>query len=86
MVTSPDDKPVSSTRIRRLVATGQVEAVIPLLGRMHSVEGVVVHGDGRGRGLGIPDGQPRDPRRLGDPEPRRVRRARGPAVGRSAPP
>jgi riboflavin kinase/FMN adenylyltransferase len=54
MVTSPDDKPVSSTRIRRLVATGQVAAVIPLLGRMHSVEGVVVHGDGRGRGLGIP--------------------------------
>lgn len=54
MVTSPDDKPVSSTRIRRLVATGQVDAVIPLLGRMHSVEGVVVHGEGRGRGLGIP--------------------------------
>ncbi len=54
MVTSDDGKPVSSTRIRRLVATGQVAAVIPLLGRMHSVEGVVVHGDGRGRGLGIP--------------------------------
>lgn len=54
MVTSADGKPVSSTRIRRLVATGQVAAVIPLLGRMHSVEGIVVHGEGRGRGLGIP--------------------------------
>jgi riboflavin kinase / FMN adenylyltransferase len=54
MVTSPDGKPVSSTRIRRLVATGQVAAVIPLLGRMHSVEGVIVPGEGRGRGMGIP--------------------------------
>ena len=33
---------------------GQVSAVIPLLGRLHSVEGVVVHGEGRGRGMGIP--------------------------------
>lgn len=54
MVTSPDGKPVSSTRIRRLVATGQVAAVIPLLGRMHSVEGLVVAGDGRGRTIGLP--------------------------------
>ncbi|WP_217915780.1 bifunctional riboflavin kinase/FAD synthetase [Miltoncostaea marina] len=54
MVHSDDGKPVSSTRIRRLVATGQVAKVIPLLGRMHSVEGVVVHGEGRGRGMGIP--------------------------------
>ncbi len=53
-VTSGDGKPVSSTRIRRLVATGQVAAVIPLLGRMHSIEGVVVAGEGRGRGMGIP--------------------------------
>ena len=54
LVSSADGKPISSTRIRRLVATGQVEAVIPLLGRLHSVEGIVVHGEGRGRGLGIP--------------------------------
>lgn len=54
MVASADGKPISSTRIRRLVATGQVAAVIPLLGRMHSVEGVVVSGEGRGRGMGIP--------------------------------
>jgi riboflavin kinase/FMN adenylyltransferase len=54
MVTSPDGKPVSSTRIRRLIATDQVAAVVPLLGRMHSIEGVVVSGEGRGRGMGIP--------------------------------
>lgn len=54
MVASDDGKPISSTRIRRLVATGQVDAVVPLLGRMHSVEGVVVHGEARGRALGIP--------------------------------
>ena len=54
MVASADGKPISSTRIRRLIATDQVAAVIPLLGRMHSVEGVVVSGDGRGRGMGIP--------------------------------
>ncbi len=54
MVASADGKPISSTRIRRLIATGQVAAVTPLLGRMHSVEGVVVSGDGRGRGMGIP--------------------------------
>jgi riboflavin kinase/FMN adenylyltransferase len=53
-VTSPDGKPISSTRIRRLVATGQVAEVIPLLARPHSVEGVVVHGDARGRGMGLP--------------------------------
>lgn len=54
LVSSDDGKPVSSTRIRRLVATGQVAAVVPLLGRMHSVEGVIVHGEGRGRGMGVP--------------------------------
>lgn len=53
-VVSNDGKPISSTRIRRLVATGQVREVIPLLGRPHVLEGTVVHGKGRGRGLGIP--------------------------------
>jgi riboflavin kinase/FMN adenylyltransferase len=53
-VTSPDGKPISSTRIRRLVATGQVAEALPLLARPHSVEGVVVPGDQRGRAIGIP--------------------------------
>lgn len=54
MVTSADGKPISSTRIRRLVAQGQVAAVTPLLGRPHSVEGTVVPGDARGREIGVP--------------------------------
>jgi len=46
---------VSSTRIRRLLSDGSVEAVIPLLGRPHEVRGQVVHGDGRaGAELGFP--------------------------------
>lgn len=53
-VTSPDGKPISSTRIRRLVATGQVAEAAALLARPHSVEGVVVPGDQRGRAMGIP--------------------------------
>jgi riboflavin kinase/FMN adenylyltransferase len=40
--------PVSSTRIRTLVAAGDVVGAAKLLGRPHEVRGVVVHGDGRG--------------------------------------
>ncbi|MCU0307814.1 MAG: bifunctional riboflavin kinase/FAD synthetase [Thermoleophilia bacterium] len=54
MVSSPDGKPISSTRIRRLVSLGQVAEVAPLLCRPHSVEGVVVPGEQRGRALGLP--------------------------------
>jgi len=39
---------VSSTRIRALVAAGDVEGAATLLGRPHEVRGPVVHGDGRG--------------------------------------
>jgi riboflavin kinase / FMN adenylyltransferase len=39
---------VSSTRIRALLAEGDVEEAAQLLGRPHEVRGVVVHGDGRG--------------------------------------
>lgn len=46
---------VSSTRIRRLLATGDVEGASSLLGRHHEVTGEIVHGDGRGgRLLGFP--------------------------------
>ncbi len=40
--------PVSSTRIRTLVAEGDVVGAAALLGRPHEVRGPVVHGDGRG--------------------------------------
>jgi len=45
---------VSSTRIRRFVASGQVEAAARLLGRPPEVEGIVVLGDQRGGTLGFP--------------------------------
>lgn len=54
MVTCPDGKPISSTRIRRLVAQGEVGEVIALMGRPHALTGTVVHGDGRGAALGVP--------------------------------
>ncbi|MEI6670179.1 MAG: bifunctional riboflavin kinase/FAD synthetase [Acidobacteriota bacterium] len=46
--------PVSSTRIRGLVAEGHVEEAAELLGRFHSIDGVVSRGDGRGRKIGYP--------------------------------
>jgi riboflavin kinase / FMN adenylyltransferase len=54
IVGSPDGKPISSTRIRRLVAEGRLDEAGELLGRPHIVEGTVVHGDQRGRALGLP--------------------------------
>ena len=39
---------VSSTRIRRLLADGDVRGAAGLLGRCHQIRGIVVHGDGRG--------------------------------------
>ncbi|TXD38991.1 bifunctional riboflavin kinase/FAD synthetase [Lujinxingia vulgaris] len=45
---------VSSTRVRALVASGELEAVRRLLGRPHRLAGEVVHGEARGRALGFP--------------------------------
>jgi len=45
---------VSSTRIRRLIAEGRVDEAGALLGHPYAVEGEIVAGDGRGRGLGFP--------------------------------
>jgi len=44
----------SSTYIRACVDAGDVVAAAEALGRPHRVEGVVVRGEGRGRGLGYP--------------------------------
>jgi riboflavin kinase/FMN adenylyltransferase len=46
--------PFSSTLARRLVAEGDVEGAMEILGRPHRVEGVVVRGAQRGRDLGYP--------------------------------
>jgi riboflavin kinase/FMN adenylyltransferase len=51
---SADDTPLSSTLVRSCVAAGDVERAAAALGRPHSVEGVVVRGDRRGRQLGFP--------------------------------
>ena len=51
----PAALPVSSTRIRSLVAAGDVEGAAALLGRPHQVRGPVVTGDRRGGAeLGFP--------------------------------
>jgi riboflavin kinase/FMN adenylyltransferase len=45
---------VSSSQIRKLIREGHVESASRLLGRPYSLEGVVVHGDGRGKTIGVP--------------------------------
>ncbi len=47
-------QPISSTRIRTLVAAGEMGAARDLLGRPYQLRGEVVHGDARGRELGYP--------------------------------
>jgi riboflavin kinase/FMN adenylyltransferase len=45
---------VSSTRIRRLITEGRVDEAGALLGHHYAIEGTVVTGQKRGRGLGFP--------------------------------
>jgi riboflavin kinase/FMN adenylyltransferase len=52
-VTGTDTEPVSSTRIRRALADGDLAAANLMLGRPHEVRGVVGHGDARARELGF---------------------------------
>lgn len=49
-----DGAPVSSTRIREALAEGDVGTAARLLGRAYIIDGTVVHGNHRGRGLGFP--------------------------------
>jgi riboflavin kinase / FMN adenylyltransferase len=49
-----DDTTVSSTLIRRLVESGDLETARRLLGRNYSILGTVVAGDGLGKSLGFP--------------------------------
>jgi len=51
----PDSGPRwSSSAAREAIQAGDIEAANGILGRSHSVTGVVVHGDHRGRTLGFP--------------------------------
>ncbi len=45
---------VSSTRIRNLVRQGEAWDIHPLLGRYYHLDGPIIHGFGRGEGLGFP--------------------------------
>jgi riboflavin kinase/FMN adenylyltransferase len=47
-------EPVSSTRIRTAITIGDVETARLLLSRPHRLDGVVVHGEARGREIGYP--------------------------------
>lgn len=51
---SDNGEVISSSRIRTLVSEGKVEDARALLGRPHRLDGVVVHGEKRGREIGYP--------------------------------
>ncbi len=49
-----DDAAVSSTRVRRALAEGDMRGAAGLLGRPYALRGPVVRGDERGRAIGFP--------------------------------
>jgi riboflavin kinase / FMN adenylyltransferase len=49
-----DEEVISSSRIRALVVEGKVEKARELLSRPHRLDGVVIHGEKRGREIGYP--------------------------------
>lgn len=51
---SLDGEPVSSTRVRQAIAEADFREVEHLLGRPCAIRGPVIHGAGRGRGMGYP--------------------------------
>jgi riboflavin kinase/FMN adenylyltransferase len=61
--------PMSSTRVRAMVAAGDLAAAAAALGRRHEVRGPVVRGAGRGRTLGFPTANVAVPAELALPPP-----------------
>lgn len=53
-VQGTDNRPISSTTIRRAIAGGDLPRAADGLGRAYSIGGVVQRGDQRGRSLGFP--------------------------------
>jgi riboflavin kinase / FMN adenylyltransferase len=51
---SVGEERVSSSQIRSLISNGKVNEAANMLGRLYGVKGEVIHGDGRGKDLGIP--------------------------------
>src|SRR5262249_21924311 len=71
LVASPDGTaaadggaPYSSTRVRQLLAIGDVDGAAAILGRPHEVRGTVERGDARGRDLGFPTAHVAVPERI----------------------
>lgn len=62
-----DNAVVSSSRIRSLLLEGDVARAARLLGRAHSLKGVVIHGNERGRLLGFPTANMAIPNRFAVP-------------------
>lgn len=60
---------LSSTRVRAALDSGDVALARSILGRPHELRGVVVHGDGRGRQLGLPTANLRLPSAVAIPAP-----------------
>jgi riboflavin kinase / FMN adenylyltransferase len=61
---SEDGERISSTRIRRLVADGNLELADRLLGHSYELRGAVELGAGRGHGLGFPTANLHVPEKL----------------------
>jgi riboflavin kinase/FMN adenylyltransferase len=53
-ISQADEQNISSSRIRTLVAGGDVESARVLLTRPHRLDGIVVRGEARGREIGYP--------------------------------
>jgi riboflavin kinase/FMN adenylyltransferase len=49
-----DGEAISSSRIRKLLAAGEIAAATPMLTRPYRIRGLVTHGAGRGHQLGFP--------------------------------
>ena len=45
---------ISSTYLRQLISQGQMQPAADLLGRLYSISGEIIHGEGRGSRMGMP--------------------------------
>ncbi len=54
LLEAPDGAVICSAAIRDFLRTGQIEQANDWLGRAYTVDGTVVHGEQRGRGIGFP--------------------------------
>jgi riboflavin kinase / FMN adenylyltransferase len=65
---SDGKEPWSSTRARNYIESGEVDKASLVLGRFPRLEGIVVHGDHRGRELGYPTANLETPYQMSVPE------------------